>query len=417
MSDIFRQDAVRKLRDPQQLDTAIRLTSTSGWIALASIGVIIATAIVWVFAGSLPFRANGLGVLLETDSEIFPVPSTIAGRIEEVSVAVGDNVKEGQVLARLQSPETEAQLNAAKANLANLQAQRARRGSQAEQDIATRQSITGDTITAQQRKAKDIGDRIAYLQSREKDEREELSRGFITRDTLEETIEEIDSARQELRTADLAIAQARSDQTEFAAGLRRQLAELDQEVLEAESRVKVLESQFGIEHLITAPADGFVTELSSERGDIVAAGTRLVTISNRGEGLQMFAYLPVAKGKRVAAGMQAKITPSTVERDIFGSINATVISVSELPASEAELRDKLENETLVESMLADGAPIEVLLQLKSDPKTASGLDWSSSQGPPIKITAGTTALATVTVRQVAPIELVVPIVETWVSGR
>ena len=130
----------------------------------------------------------------------------------------------------------------------------------------------------------------------------------------------------------------------------------------------------------------------------------------------MYAYLPVSKGKRVKAGMLAKVTPSTVERDIFGSINATVISVGELPASAAELRDKLENAQLVEQMLANGAPIEVLLQLKSNPKTASGLDWSSSVGPPIQITAGTTALATVTVRDVAPIELVVPIVEIWVSG-
>lgn len=417
MSDIFRQDAVRKLRDPQQLDTAIRLTSTSGWIALVSIGVIIATAIVWVFAGSLPFRANGLGVLLETDSEIFPVPATISGRVEQVTVAVGDTVKEGQVLARMQSPETEAQLNAAKANFASLEAQRDRRDTQVKEDIATRLGITGDSVTAQERKAKDLNNRIAYLRSREKDERDELSRGFITRDTLEETIESIDTARQELRTADLAIAQARSDQTEFAAGLRRQISELDQQVLEADNRVKVLASQFGIEHLITSPADGFVTELSSERGDIVTAGTRLVTVSNRGEGLQMFAYLPVGKGKRVEAGMQAKVTPSTVERDIFGSINATVISVSEFPASEAELRDKLENEQLVEQMLSNGAPIEVLLQLKSDPKTASGLDWSSSVGPPIQITAGTTALATITVRDVAPIDLVVPLVETWVSGR
>ena len=417
MSDIFRQDAVRKLRDPQQLDTAIRLTSKSGWIALVSIGVIIVTAIVWVFAGSLPFRANGLGVLLETDSEIFPVPATISGRIEQVTVAVGDAVKEGQVLARLQSPNTEAQLNAGKANLASLEAQRDRRHTQVKEDIATRLGITGDIVTAQERKAKDINDRIAYLRSREKDERDELSRGFITRDTLEQTIESIDTARQELRTADLAIAQARSNQTEFAAGLHRQISELDLQILEADNRVKVLASQFGIEHLITSPADGFVTELSSERGDIVAAGTRLVTVSNRGEGLQMFAYFPVGKGKRVEAGMQAKVTPSTVERDIFGSINATVISVSELPASEAELRDKLENEKLVEQMLANGAPIEVLLQLKSDPKTASGLNWSSSVGPPIQITAGTTALATITVRDVVPIDLVVPIVETWVSGR
>ncbi|MBT3810898.1 MAG: NHLP bacteriocin system secretion protein, partial [Rhodospirillaceae bacterium] len=313
--------------------------------------------------------------------------------------------------------ETEAQLNAAKSTLASLSAQRDRRRTQISEDIATRKNITADSISAQQRKAKDLNDRIAYLRSRESDERDELSRGFITRDTLEGTIESIDTARQELRAVHLATAQARSDQTDFAAGLRRQLSELNQQVLEADSRVKVLASQFGIEHLVTSPADGFVIELSSERGDIVPAGTRLVTISNRGEGLQMFAFLPVSKGKRVKAGMKAKVTPSTVERDIFGSINAVVISVGELPASEAELRDKLENEQLVEQMLSNGAPIEILLELKSDSKTISGLDWSSSVGPPIKVTAGTTALATVTVREVAPIDLVVPIVETWVSGR
>ncbi|MBO6783716.1 MAG: NHLP bacteriocin system secretion protein [Alphaproteobacteria bacterium] len=417
MNDIFRADAVRKLRDPQQLDTAIRLTSPSGWIALVAIGVIIATFVIWVFVGSLPFRANGLGILLVKDSEIFTLPAPVSGQIAAIEVQVGDDVKKGQVLVRIGVPETQAQLDAARANLASIKDQRERRETQVEVDIQARRAITADTITSQQRKADDLRQRLGYLQSRRNDERDELARGFITRDTFETTLEAIDSVQQQLRTVDLDIAEARSDQSEFEANLRRQLAELEQQVLEAENRVKVLETQLGVQHEVKAPEDGVVTEVSSDVGEIASVGTRLVTVSKLGEGMQMFAYLPVAKGKRVEPGMNVKVTPTTVERDIFGSINATVVTVSELPASRAELLNRLNNEQLVEQMLEAGAPIEVLVDLKPDPSTPSGLDWSSSEGPPVKITPGTTALATVTVREVAPIQLVVPIFETWVSGR
>lgn len=417
MSDIFRTDAVRKLRDPQQLDTAIKLTSASGWIALVAIAVMITTFVIWVFAGSLPFRANGLGVLLVNDSEIFALPAPITGRIGSIEVAVGDSIKKDQPLIRLEVPETEAQLQAAQAALSNIEAQRASRGVEVQRDIASRAANTAEEISGQERKASDLRERLRYLQSRRTDERQELDRGFITRDTLESTEVAIDTARQTLRGVDLAIAQARSTQTEFEAGLRRQIAELDQEVLDARNKVKVLQAQLGVEHVINSPVDGVVTEVSSQVGEVTELGTRLITVSRLGEGLQMLAYLPVSKGKRVEPGMDVLVTPTTVERDIYGSIRGTVISVSDLPASEAELTNRLDNTALVEQMMAGGAPIEVVVDMKTNKSTKSGLDWSSSEGPPIKITPGTTALATVNIREVAPIDLVIPIVQTWVIGR
>lgn len=417
MSDLFRADAVRKLRDPQQLDTAIKLTSPSGWIALVAIAVIVATFVVWVFVGSLPFRANGLGVLLVNDSEIFTLPAPITGRIGAIEVAVGDTVKKDQPLLRLEVPETEAQLRAAQSALANIKAQRAQRGVEVDQDIASRKANTAEEISGQDRKAADLRERLGYLQSRRNDERQELERGFITRDTLESTEETIASARQQLRAVDLAIAQARSSQTEFEAGLRRQIAELEQQVLEAENNVKILEAQLGVQHIVASPVDGIVTEVSIQVGQISEIGTRLITVSSLGEGLQMLAYLPVSKGKRVEKGMTALVTPTTVERDIYGSISGIVLSVSEFPASEAELRDRLNNSELVEQMLSAGAPIEIVVDLKTDPSTTSGLEWSSSDGPPLKITPGTTALATINVQEVAPIQLVIPVVQTWITGR
>ena len=417
MSDIFRTDAVQKLRDPQQLDTSIKLTSTSGWVALVAIAVMIATFMVWAFVGSLPYRANGLGVLLVNDSELFTLSAPITGRIGAIEISVGDEVKKDQLLLRLEVPETEAQLQAAENVLGNIRAQRESRGVEVERDIAARASNTAEEISGQQRKTADLRERLVYLQSRRTDERQELERGFITRDTLESTEAAIDSARQAMRGVDLAIAQARSTQTEFGAGLRRQIADLDQEVLAALNKVNVLQSRLGVEHVINSPVDGIVIEVSTLVGAVTAAGTRLITVSSVGEGLEMLAYLPISKGKRVEPGMEVLVTPTTVERDIYGSIRATVLSVSKFPVSEAELTNRLNNGALVEQMMAGGAAIEVEIDLKTNKSTTSGLDWSSSKGPPIKITPGTPALATVNVREVAPIDLVIPIVQTWVIGR
>ncbi len=91
--------------------------------------------------------------------------------------------------------------------------------------------------------------------------------------------------------------------------------------------------------------------------------------------------------------------------------------MSALPVTEAALNDKFGDPQLTEEMLAGGAPIEIKIELETDPSTASGLSWSSSHGPPVEITSGTTVLADIIVREIQPIDLVVPIYETWIASK
>jgi hypothetical protein len=53
----------------------------------------------------------------------------------------------------------------------------------------------------------------------------------------------------------------------------------------------------------------------------------------------------------------------------------------------------------------------VVVQLQRDPATFSGYHWSSGDGPPIHLSAGTLARAEVTTRERPPIDLVVPIMK------
>lgn len=416
MSDIYRSDAVRKLRDPQQLDTAIRLTSVSSWIALLALALIIAGVVFWAFFGNLPFRVNGLGVILQADSEIFDMQAEGGGRVQQVLAKVGDKVTKDQPLVRLANPEVQQRLRAADRLLNNLKAQRDTRAAQLDKEIADRRRVTAAAVAAYQRKIDALNERIGYLEQKRKDEESDLQKGLITRDTLESTIEDLRSARQQIRTENVQISQTQADQLDFEATSSRELAEFDEQIIQAENTRDEISTQVQTEETLRSPIDGVITEVSVKVGDLVLQGARLATVARVGEGLTMLAYMPVGSGKRVATGMPALVTPSTVERDIYGSIEGSVTAVSSLPASEAELQDRLGNQQLVEQLLGGGPSIELQVDLKTDSATASGLQWSSSDGPPLTITPGTTGLVTVIVRSERPINLLVPIVQTWVLG-
>ena len=63
---------------------------------------------------------------------------------------------------------------------------------------------------------------------------------------------------------------------------------------------------------------------------------------------------------------------------------------------------------MVQSLLTMGAPFEVYVDFEQDPDAFSGYKWTSAQGPELTINEGTTCSGKITVREEAPITLVVP---------
>jgi HlyD family secretion protein len=72
----------------------------------------------------------------------------------------------------------------------------------------------------------------------------------------------------------------------------------------------------------------------------------------------------------------------------------------------------LENRTLVQEMMHDGAPLRAVVALDADPNTASGLHWSSSQGPNQRISQGTLIDGEVVTEYRRPIALAIPLLKS-----
>jgi len=119
-------------------------------------------------------------------------------------------------------------------------------------------------------------------------------------------------------------------------------------------------------------------------------------------------YFDVQAGKRIRPGMPVLVTPETAERERFGGMLATVETVSDLPVTRDQAAALVGSRELVDHLLAAGPQIQVGVVFQPDRSAPSGYRWSSSPGPSLAITAGTTAAARVVVETRAPITYLLP---------
>lgn len=206
-----------------------------------------------------------------------------------------------------------------------------------------------------------------------------------------------------------------------------QLAKLAQEELEAnissnnniedvKRRIAQIEQEIESKSQIISDYDGKVIELAVLPGQIVSVGTRLGAINARGTDAKLMSvnYFGDKDGKQVKPGMKVQVTPSLVKRERFGGILGEVQTVTPFPVTVQDMSTIIGNPTLAESMaetLAQSggkAPIQVFAALEPA-NTSSGYKWSSSRGPDIQLSSGTTVQVRVKVGEVAPISYVIPI--------
>ncbi|HEY1110766.1 MAG TPA: HlyD family efflux transporter periplasmic adaptor subunit [Opitutaceae bacterium] len=96
----FRQAALDRLSSPEQLDDLREVAPSRAWIALASLGVLLAAVLGWSIFGRIPTKLHGDGILLR-GQQIGKISALEAGLVTRVRVAAGDVVTRGQVVAEV----------------------------------------------------------------------------------------------------------------------------------------------------------------------------------------------------------------------------------------------------------------------------------------------------------------------------
>ncbi len=160
---------------------------------------------------------------------------------------------------------------------------------------------------------------------------------------------------------------------------------------------------------IYADRNGEVYDLQIEVGKALQKGGEVFHIfENNSEDNLVICYVPLTDAKKIEAGMEVQIYPSTVNKQEYGHMIAEVEYINPYVATVGEMKRHLGSDALVQTFSAEGAVVEVHCRLETDENTASGYRWSSAKGNEVMLTTGTLVAATVITGEKKPIDLLIP---------
>lgn len=278
--------------------------------------------------GGLPEGiAGGNGRIEATEIDI---STRTAGRIREILVREGDFVEAGQVLARMDTAQLEADRRQAEAQL-----RRAVIGVDTARSLLTQREAehrAAIAVVAQRRAELDAADkRLARSEQL-------VTSNVVSRQALDDNRAAAEGAK-----AAVGAAQAQLAASEAAIGAARA------QVVDAEAAVEA--SRAAIERIradlddsvLTSPRDGRVQYRVAQPGEVLSAGGRVLNLVDLGDVYMTF-FLPTAEAGLVAVGADVRLVLDAAPQYIIPAKVSFVADVAQFTpktVETAEERQKL----------------------------------------------------------------------------
>lgn len=293
-------------------------------------------------AGNGLLQVNG-----RIEGDLIAVGPKAAGRVAELLVREGDEVRQGQLLARLDDVATNARLAEARSTMMSLTAQSSAQQSaldllRAETSIQFASALAGvESAQAEARRA----EASALQEARDLDRIRRLAaQGFVGSQAVEKselalriTQEQetaaraaLERAQQALHGAELGPQRIRSRAAEVEA-IRAQAKAAAARAEEAASQVADLK--------VSAPVAGRIANRYVNTGEVVAAGTPLFGLTDL-SGVYLKAYLPEPMIGRVRLGQPAQIWTDAFPTSPFEARVGYIASRAEFTPKEVQTRDE-----------------------------------------------------------------------------
>ena len=471
-SSIFRQQALERLSSPERLDRLMQVVSPKDWLSLGGLALFGVLGLLWSVFGNIPLTVTGKGVLINPH-RVVQFQSPISGQLKSLNVRDGQCVKKDDILGRIDPSAKKQQLQQQKDKLAQLNQQIAKTSLLRQQrTLLETEAIRAERTSLQQRlkdtqkliphikneglnsiyqqrlslqqRLKDTAELNPILKQRLITQRELLKEGAISAERVlqaeidfretRQNISAIQAQLQQLRVQETELQQKYLENLNSITQLKAELEKLDtyskqieqnnleatnnekNQIQEVQQAIARLQKEVADKSMIKSPHTGCIVEITATVGEYLNPGSRLGSMQTAGKAGEMVSvsYFAIEDGKKIRLRMKILITPDTVKRTRFGGIVGEITDISPFPITSEGATSVVGNSEVVQKLMErEGGKIEAISQLQLDPKTFSGYKWSSSEGPQLEISPGTTTTVRVTVEERAPITWVLPILREW----
>jgi len=276
------------------------------------LGVLFVLGLCWYFFSTK--RSSDLQLIGTVDANEVVISSRIPGRIQTLTVDEGDDVKAGQLVATIQSDDLAAARQAADAAVAS---QRYKLQGASDTERQTQGTMSSQVINAE---AQVRAAQAALMQAQAQYEHQkadttravELAKQGIDSEqmrdeqvtSLEAAQAAVDSAKQNVAAAEamLKVANANTIQAQVAA---RTVAATRSDAQNAKALLDQAQVQLDYSQVLS-PIAGKVNVRAARQGEVVAAGTPIVTVTDLTQ-TWIYAPLPESEADAVQLGDSLRV--------------------------------------------------------------------------------------------------------------
>ena len=268
---------------------------------VALLVLLIAGGAVWYFFIRTPPAPKNLIKLsgrIEGDDTV--VATKIPGRIREIQVREGDQVKAGQVIALIDDEQVRAREEQEQSKVQQAEA----RVLAAQQQIAVLNAQLEESNIGVDQARLDAQGRVSQAEA-------QVAHAEAQAAAVHAAKKQVDVARGSLTMAKANLSNA-AMRTSQSIAIRKQILQAQSEIVAAQAeteqaRAKLREVQADRKDLqVVAPIDGTVATRSAEPGEVVAAGSTLVTLVNLNQ-VYLRGFIPEGEIGRVRTGQTARV--------------------------------------------------------------------------------------------------------------
>lgn len=322
-----------------QLPLIGKIRQPNPWLAgLVAAGLIGAGAVTYgviqrqstpidITAMTVPVESQSLQVRITASGTVQPVQTVNLspknpGILAELFVQQGERVTKGQVIARMENDDAEAQLLQAQARVARAEAQLSavRTGNRPE-DIAQAEA----RVQQAEARVNEARARLDLAEQRVARNQSLADQGAVSRDQLDEILSEAESARASLGQTEATLQEARRNLEYWRNGSRiEDIRTAEADLAEARGNLRAAQVNKQDTYLY-APFSGIVTQKFADEGAFVtpttsasevtsATSTAIVALA---EGLEILAEVPEVDIQQLRVGQPVEIVADSFPSQTF----------------------------------------------------------------------------------------------------
>lgn len=338
---LFRQEAIEAQRE-KFLGEATIARPVPFWVftvLAAGIAILLISVAVW---GQYTRRERVEGYLaLDTGAARVLFPD--AGRVSDLLVKEGDEVKAGDALAKISLERSTGAGTTTEAVAAEMQSRRAI----LEKEQTQWRDLADQQVEQVRRKAKDLENELVQIdremklqEVRIKSAREQLDRysalsgekNFVSEANVKSKRDEVTDQEIKLQTlrrqrsqVERDLGAAKMDEPQIQLRSKAQIEQIERQMSELRQGMSQVEAQR--ETVIRAPMAGVVTNVAVNRGQSIAQDAPLATVLPKGSGMHVELLVPTRAIGFVTKGQEVVLRYDAFPYERFGQYRGIVSDI------------------------------------------------------------------------------------------